>query len=146
MKQQILHKFFRLIFSCLFIPVLCGCTHNNGDIGSLFGIWKVTEVKIDNGTDEEYEGTMFWSFQSSTIRMTYIRPYHDRDEVYGTWRLDDNTLFLDFPDEQYAPLPSSYLPRTSELQVLKMSDKKITLMYTEQNEGYRQIIYELKKW
>ncbi len=144
------HKFTQLIFLSVFALIcdfiLAGCTHNNGDIGSLFGTWKLKEIRIDNEKDTGYDGSVFWAFQSSTIRMTKIRPYHDRDEVYGSWRLEDNTLFLDFPDEQYAPIPDTMLPRQSELQLLRMSHSSMTLMYTENNAEGRQIIYEFQKW
>ena len=43
------------------------CTHNNGDIGVWFGLWKVTSVEVDGSADRKYKGNMYFSFQNTPV-------------------------------------------------------------------------------
>lgn len=130
----------------LLIAFSAGCTHNNGDIGTLFGQWRLTGMTCD-GADLMPEGKdVYWAFQSTTVKMVVILPYHERSESYGSWRLDDNTLFMDFSDDRWSPPAEMRLPRQSALQVLKLDGGRMQLSYTPEGDNPEPIVYTLKKW
>ncbi|MBQ5750970.1 MAG: lipocalin-like domain-containing protein, partial [Bacteroidaceae bacterium] len=62
----------KLIYIVLaFIAVtLTSCMQNNGNIGYLFGQWRLEEVKHDNITTEC--DTVFFSFQSNVFQIRKI--------------------------------------------------------------------------
>ncbi|MDE7153487.1 MAG: lipocalin-like domain-containing protein [Muribaculaceae bacterium] len=134
------------------------CTHNNGDIGSWFGIWKVTSIKVDGVADSSYDGNIFWSFQSSVFQMKQVVAGEGigRDERWGTWSEESGDLLLDFTHSSnafpgggigsYQPLPATYLPanQVSRLKILKYPGSEMELSYT--SETGKQITYSLKRW
>jgi hypothetical protein len=69
---------------------------------------------------------------------------NETKDVYGNYRLYDNTLFLDFPDDIYEPLSDLRLPRQCELQVIKMTGNEMVFEYQPEDEN--TITYTLKKW
>lgn len=127
-----------IILTCL---LGAGCTHNNGDIGPLFGRWKLIEA---SGLPQSAPEGIFWAFQSSVIQMQRNGAYGEESTVYGKWQLDRQELRLDFPDEDYAPLPELDLPRQCSLRVEHLSRSEMKLTYTNPDGG-RQT-YTLKKW
>lgn len=107
--------FCHIIFLPLLALVLNGCTHNNGDIGPLFGSWRMTAMTVDGQPVEGYEGNVFWMFQNSVVCMREVLPHHETDERWGEWRwADKNTLLLNFShsDELHQPDDPVYLPLT----------------------------------
>lgn len=78
--------------------LLAGCTHNNGDIGDLFGSWVLEEVSIDGAptTIAEDDETTF-SFQANVVRVVlhYSDGYFHLSYL-GTWTRHDDTLDFDF--------------------------------------------------
>ena len=91
--------------TALLLSVLsASCTHNNGDIGKIFGKWKLTYIEATDTEKPETVGTMFWSFQSSTVFVQINDGSHDEIGSYGNFRLADETLFLDFADTDYPNL------------------------------------------
>lgn len=146
-----------IIFSILAIMGISSCTHNNGDIGSWFGTWKVTEITINGTPDADYEGNLFWSFQTSVIGMTTVDSALGitTAESWGSWEQQGDILRLDFThtddshpvqgSSKYSPLPSSHLPSgISELQILSLSSSAVRLHYTADDGSIYK--YSLKKW
>ena len=70
----------------ILLPVIAGCTRNDGDIGTWFGSWKLERITIDGLIDEKYQGDIFWQFQSSVFCMRKILPYNEHEERWGTWK------------------------------------------------------------
>lgn len=127
------------------ILFLVSCTSNNGDIGPLFGKWKLISIEYQGlPQNEEYKGDIFWSFQSKVISMQQIvDPNNEAWILYGSWILEDETLTLDFNEEEMLPSVLG-LPLVSRLQVLKMTGSEMILIYRpDENSG---ITYRLKKW
>lgn len=124
--------------------LLSGCTHNNGDIGKIFGTWKMHRAEC-HGVSDPADGTdMFWSFQSGIVRIDMQRSGHDDSHsTHGNFRIDDNTLFLDFPDTD-RPMPLEGIPDSSEWQILRLTKRELTVMYTF-TEG-KTVTYYFKKW
>ena len=93
---------------CLFsiLALLCvslgGCVTNNGDIGRLYGIWNLTEMRVDG---EVYQGwrqdgynDSFFQFQNN---ICFVSRTNDRFDVQNqacTWQWIENqtVIELDF--------------------------------------------------
>lgn len=137
MKQKLIYI---IVFALAFAA---GCTRNNGDIGPLFGLWHVDSVAEPDGTPVSRDADEFWAFQNTTIRVSVIEDHQTKHDAYGNWRMEDNTLFLDFPADKYAPWPTTGLPRSCSLQVLKLKGDELVLR-RDTEEG-ATLIYTLKK-
>ena len=131
----------------LITAAMGGCTHNDGDIGPLFGKRKLESIVVDGVKDTNYEDDMFWSFQSTTIGMTRVIDATQTEQTYGSWSInkEKNELTLHFPDDKFPPLPQSGLPRTSMLKIIKMSGNELILQY-DRTDGESSLTYYLKKW
>lgn len=133
-----------IILSVIVATTLCGCTHNNGNIGSLFGKWKLTSIEVENMQTPEIDGTIFWSFQNSTIEMQLLGDHQEETRAYGNWRSSGQTLFLDFSDSDMPPLPSLGLPAQCELQIIDGIGNTMILVYhptPQQSLTYKFIKY-----
>lgn len=88
------------LFSVVAIFVLfliSGCTQNHGDIGPLFGFWRLTGLTCNGDPVDGYEsGDEIWSFQNNIIFIQTLGEAHGYEERAGTWSRRDNILELDF--------------------------------------------------
>jgi len=143
MKEKIL-KYMVL----LLLPVLATeCTHNNGDIGHLFGQWKLDEVLINGEPLPDYEGNVYWSFQNSTICLNIVNERESSLRCYGNWREADNTLFVDFPDnsnQDYHALQAILMSRNTELKIIESSGGRMVLQNSP--DANTVITYKFRKW
>lgn len=134
------------LMALLLLPVIAGCTHNNGDIGPLYGNWKLetvdTELAKYRPAAEDWP--VFWGFQSSTIRMAHVGTDNSMDQRFGNYRLYDNTLFLEFTGNSAEFHPLLSLPDECELQVLELSGKRLVVRYIP-GEG-EDVVYTFRKW
>ena len=135
------------------------CTHNNGDIGELFGTWKLQSITIDGEIDSSYDNNVLWKFQSSIMSMIRANDStHNRLETWGTWSYanDDTQLELNFThtdndnpkpgSTKYSPLPETYLPKATifTLDIIKLNNNEMILVYHSiDGKEYR---YKFKKW
>lgn len=134
-------KITRLILSAIALFILAGCTRNDGDIGHLFGQWKLVSITRNGVDDPSYEGNIYWSFQNSTLEMKEVVAHNTVYQTFGNWHETDNTLFFSFPDHDYPPRPSVGLPREAELQIIKLDSGSLILSY-----GDPATIYTFRKW
>lgn len=137
------------------IFMLGACTRHNGDIGPYFGTWKVASITIDGLDDTDYDGTLFFKFQSDVICMTVVNGVeHTREDYWGRWSEDGSVLTIDFTygdrytpaaTGQYAPPPESHLPSgVTRLEILSFSSSRMKLRYdSPEGEVYE---YSLVKW
>lgn len=135
------------------------CTHNNGNIGELFGTWKLQSISIDGETDTSYICNVLWKFQSSVMCMVRANDdTHNKFESWGTWSYanDDTQLELNFthtdndnPNQgsmKYSPLPETYLPKAtiSTLDITMLNGSEMILVYHSiDGKEYR---YKFKRW
>lgn len=139
------------IFLILFIAMAAsGCTQNGGHIGKLFGRWHLDAIEADGCAAPERHGDIYWAFQSDVIQMMRENAPNDFSTIFGLFRLDDNTLFIDFPEaakptqtDGKPPFPETGLPRESRLQVLKLTGKEMVLLYQATPQG--TLTYRLRK-
>ncbi len=76
--------------------IATGCTQNNGDIGELYGFWRVTEK------DAPAEDQIIWAFQNDILEITVNLPHHEAIKSYGTYTCTDKDLRIDFTHWQVA--------------------------------------------
>lgn len=133
----------QLKYLCLFLLVmtLSACTHNDGDIGNIFGQWKLVAMTTDGVDNPDYKGNVFWSFQNTTIEIKEVNEPGEVYQSFGNFKEMDNTLFLDFADDKYPPRPIVGLPAQSELQIIKLTGGEMILSY-----GDPATIYTFRKW
>lgn len=124
--------------------VTSGCTHNNGDIGPLFGQWHVTAIDIDGSPAGGYNGNVYWSFQNHTVEVKAIYPYHEYQQGFGNWTLDQDMLALSFPDAGLQPPADAFLSGQAVMKVLELDKNRLMLRY--RNAGDSLITYTLRKW
>ena len=141
------------IFTALLaIAALCSCTHNNGDIGPLFGQWKITDI----ATTDAVTGTVthnatsgaFLSFQNDVVTLTQVYDgQHQSALSYGKWELNGNSLTLYFDISDGVSLPGAmFYPRADfNIETLSGSELVMTLA-GNLPEGAAQVCYTLKKW
>lgn len=144
------------------ISILCislmiffsACTRNNGDIGPLFGNWRVETLSADGEDMPLYEGDVLlytWSFQSHIIVINSILPHDDADAVRGTWSITDKELLLDFDHTDidgslnYTPPPALHLDggAVNRLAILKYTSSE--LMLERSGVDGIKYVYHLKK-
>ena len=114
-----------IIISLITLLTLTGCMHNNGDIGNFFGVWKVESINIDNEIDNNYNGDIFFLFQSDVVRLVQNRGNYDVTEYYGSWIENDSHLILDFHYYVEQIKETYNLP---EITYLQKSENHITIL------------------
>ncbi|MDO4319647.1 MAG: lipocalin-like domain-containing protein [Bacteroidales bacterium] len=93
MRQHIL----RYLLPLLILAALAGC-QNDGQIGFLFGTWRVDSYECDGRPVVQPEGqSTFFSFQGAVVCATVVSDSHgSHTREYGTWTDDGNRLTLNF--------------------------------------------------
>ena len=131
----------------LMMAFMAGCTHNNGDIGPLFGSWTLQEIIIDGTPDEDYGHNMTWNFQNHNLSIMTVLPHHDRAENMGTWDWveTDRMMSIDFTYKNsdgvvggspFCPPDGLHLPTGQVLimDVEQLTSSDMTLLY-ESHDG-----------
>ncbi len=146
-----------IILTALFVgTLLAGCTRNDGDIGTKFGLWKLTSMTIDGAENPCYERNIFWGFQNTALSfrtVKYVEGIPEYNEVFVDCREADGYLILntDFYDNQgtfrYTPPAVLLLPAQTadiHLKILSKSSSRMELEYIAANGS--RILYYLRKW
>ena len=141
------------IFTALLaIAAMCSCTHNNGDIGPLFGQWKITDI----ATTDAVTGTVthnatsgaFLSFQNDVVTLTQVYDgQHQSALSYGKWELNGNSLTLYFDISDGVSLPGAMFYPRADFNIETLSGSELVMTLTGNlPEGAAQVCYTLKKW
>lgn len=139
-----MNKILSMLCCAVMFLLTAGCTSNNGNIGEIFGQWKLERIDTQGMTTDPTPGlTMTWAFQNTTVRVLQMTDAHQYRESYGNFRIADETLFLDFADEDY-PMLIPDIPRQSEWQILHLDKSKLTVRYQDPDES--SMIWYFKKW
>ena len=80
------------------LAVCCAsCTHNNGDIGDLFGTWHTESIVVD-GTPlaAAVTDSMFWKFQNDLMCINIPYGYHEAHKSWARYVHDGDILKVDF--------------------------------------------------
>ena len=135
-----------IIFIGLIITTLVGCTRHNGDIGELFGSWRVTDITIDDEPMSDYSGSLYFAFQSSVFSMTYINEEtHVRTATYASWEYQDDDLLIDFCEPSFGPLQISGMQwGVNFVEVVEFKGDRLVMSY--ENPQSVRYTYTLQKW
>lgn len=146
MKKHI----YRIIAVSILSIMSAACTHNDGDIGDLFGVWRLTELTAD-GThvdlygDADVDGLQAcdWAFQGNVVKIEMIYPYYDHDASYGIWSREGDRLLIDFSHTSgesinFDPPAELHLEArgVTSLTMTEMSRTRMTGWYVD-SEGVR---------
>lgn len=131
-----------LLASLILIAALSACTRNNGDIGPLFGTWRLEQMKANGTPVELYDSETLlysWAFQSSIVAIQTILPHNNTRRALGTWEKDDDKhLTLDFGytdiDGKLNHTPPAPLHLNSDgptrLEIITFSGNRLNLRQT----------------
>lgn len=154
MKVKSLH--FLFLIPCVTVVLLMpACTRNDGDIGDLFGRWKVVSISADGEQLALYDDDVLmysWSFQGSLLWVQTLYPHQDYTTVKGMWSRTDRTLSLDFSytgddgDDYYRPPQPLHLVSdgVTVMSIADMSSSEMSLWYVSEEDGVKYEYY-LKK-
>lgn len=134
------------LLSAVILLMFSSCTHNNGDIGPLYGQWKLISIDADGIELPEYKGDVFWCFQGGAIQILSRTDQHEFEQRYGNWSLTDGDtrLVLTFPDTRWPALQSIGLQETSVLRVIALTSRDAVFELSD--TGGTSITYTLRKW
>lgn len=87
----------------LIVTLLCiaGCTHNDGDIGPLFGRWKLAKMTADGvplTITDAADGPLsyYWAFQGKIMWIMATYPHNDYINHKALWSRNGDKLVIDF--------------------------------------------------
>ena len=138
-----------------FVCILMGaCTQNDGHIGKIFGSWSLSLMTIDGEERQLGDGEFStMSFQGDIVMFVLADQLHNSVKSYGTWRMTDNILSLDFNHSSdgfptgtgvFAPPAWLYMPDgVSDYQITKFTSDRLELLRVA--EDGRIYIYKFKK-
>lgn len=147
-----------LAIMLLCVPMLSGCTHNNGDIGDWFGRWKLLSITADG--EQVNIPQCFWSFQNQVLQIDYLSSTNYEHDTYfcvATWsEPSENTLVIDFNhsdntvnqgDVYYTPFSFLHLPakKASTLSITERSSDKVTLKYINPDDAVEYTYHLVKQ-
>ena len=144
MKKSI---FFSLLAICL-LTLCSSCTQNGGHIGKLFGRWHLERIEADGVVLPESQGGIFLAFQGKVMELLLVKEEHESQEVFASFREEDNTIFLDFCQKNMLPYPQTGLLKESELQILRLTGKELVcVLHPEpETDPEASLTYYLRKW
>lgn len=135
--------------------VLASACQNNGNIGDLFGSWRVDSYTIDGQLQEGMPTQTVFSFQSSVISVVLLTDeYGGTYKRFGTWSETDSEFVFDFTHHDNANAQGTGLYQAPEwlnftsdapmvLRKEQMASRSMTLSFTDaQNHRH---VYVLKK-
>lgn len=111
--------------------LLSACTHNDGDIGPLFGQWKL--VSIEKSGQKYIYDNLFVSFQSAVIEFKTVTYPHDYDWICGEYEHIDNYLNIKIKEGSESVLNDFQLNKNNEdewsfsFNIVKLTNNKMVL-------------------
>ncbi len=148
------HKLHLFLITLLLLPIL-SCTSNNGDIGPLFGFWRLDEVTVNDVPENLYNGTgvelYAFAFQSNVMYIQTVKPHLDYDRAFGTWTLEGDrmTWHFNWTDDgnftNYIAPPALLLDPSgvTVMDVVRLTSSHLETVYTDQSGN--SIRYYLSK-
>ncbi len=137
---------YPILLTAFLVMVISGiaCTRNNGDIGPIFGRWILESADCRNCPQITWEGDLFLAFQNDVVQMTQTFNDNYSESTFGSFRLTDNTMFIDFKSPLYPVNPAFGIPAQAELQLLELTGNKLVIEYNPTEDS--SITYTFHKW
>ncbi len=130
----------RIMLLAILVAMMAGgCTQNNGNIGDLFGEWRLEELKADGKPQKLYDDEVLlytWEFQNSLVFIQTIMPHQDYRTSRGTWTREGDILAIDFShrdnDGPYLAPEALHLENggVTPLHVITLDGKNLRAEYT----------------
>lgn len=135
---------FKIGLMLMIVMLLGACTRNDGAIGLVHGMWRVTEILQDGVKNESYSGTVYFLFQSSVYSQKYVDEFtHGHDNRMALWHYEGDDVVLHFTDQ--APLSITGMQvGENYVTIDECNHDNMTMSYvTPKGVIY---VYKLKKW
>lgn len=114
--------------------LLSACTHNDGDIGKLFGKWQLEEVRSEK--ESQAYCTIFYNFQNSIVWLQYLESEHVVKNAHGYFQHRQNDLHLQMTD----------LSDTAYIHLFALPDTTITFKIKELTKKKMILTWDEKEW
>lgn len=120
-----------VLFTLWMVVLLSSCTHNDGDIGPLFGQWKLVSIE-KSGRKDTYDN-LFLSFQSFVIEFKTVTYPHSYSCSYGDYEHVGNYLNVTVKEGGESILSDFQLNKNNEdewrfsFNVMKLTNHKMIL-------------------
>lgn len=136
----------KIYILAIVLALVSSCTRNNGDIGELFGIWRVTAIEVDGVNQNDYDGTLYFAFQSSVFSQKKMdEETHGHENQFATWKYQGKDIIIDFSDDRYTPISITGMQPGQNLVVVEsISGKNMILSYVRPDD--KKYVYYLVKW
>lgn len=140
-------KGLKIYLIVILASLLSACTRNDGDIGELFGMWRVVAIEVNDVELNDYSGTLYFEFQSGVYCQKLVNEsLHTCDDQYASWCYQSkDEVVVDFSDNRYAPISITGMQSGKNLLVIEScSGSDMIMCYKAPNE--KKYTYMLKKW
>lgn len=125
----------------IFFTILAGCQQNNGNIGSLFGLWKITAIEINEKSFLNNEDDLYFAFQGEVINLKKNEVWnHSRVDIFGSFIHQEDSLFINCSEGNLSDLPIwAIYNKNWKFKILFLDNKHISL-------SHDSIIWNLSKY
>lgn len=132
-------KKINLYIAIFSLALLASCTHNDGDIGPLFGTWHVDAIEVDGTPDATYDGSLFVMFQSNIADWRIVdEQAHTYVNAWASWQQDGGIITFHFDDDWFPPHAiTGFAPATPQpATVERLTSKDLILVATSSIDGH----------
>ncbi len=142
------------LFLLLTILLLGSCTHNDGDIGELFGFWRLEKMQVNTTDENLYSDTdvqlYTLAFQSDIVLLQTVLPHDDYRRAFGSWSCDASRLILNFDHSDNDDNTKYDVPEAlgfnpsgvTDFEILTLSGSTLTLRYTDPDANVRTYYFK----
>ena len=142
---MIKHASIIAVLCALIVTILPSCTQNNGNMGDWFGHWKLRSVAVDGKESDEYEGDIFFSFQSSVFCQIKAEADHGGDHKFANFEDNGEYITITFSTDRYQPFAETMMKMGENVLHVDHLDGKDLRLSMNLDDG-RKVTYELEKW
>ena len=132
-------KKLNLIIAIISLATMASCTHNNGDIGPLFGTWHVDAIEVDGTPDASYAGDLFIMFQSNIADWRLV---NSDDHIYvsawASWQQESDVITFHFDDDWFPPhAVTGFAPAAPQsATVERLTSRELILVAASSVDGH----------
>ena len=134
----------RLCLLSVIVVLLGACTRNDGYIGKVFGMWRVTSIVKNGETNKSYDGTLYFSFQSSVYSQKKVNEQtHGYDDRMALWRYEGEGVMITFSD--FSPISITGMVKGDNyVNIDEYTGDAMTMSYGSAEGDI--FVYKMKKW
>lgn len=87
------------------------CTQNDGHIGPLFGMWRLQQIRHDDGSvmlSYDSDSKFVFCFQNDVVCIKKLIGHHETEDFWGSWQRSSDRLILDYTHSDDEALPGEW--------------------------------------